>query len=204
MLDNQIKFVREQVSSIIQARQQWITIGHEHESCANNSMIIIDDDTSSTNISSLITKSTNRFNDHVFRVLSRESAFRDFLTELISIYGYDTQRTIQCVAVIFDENARRTYLFIQSLDGSADTYEMNASKSLKDTYAKMTEPTSLWNDADKHLQYYQRFTHINVNNGILATDQLTQIKSKNRRYTHRDRFNYLICIFIVSLIDILI
>jgi hypothetical protein len=95
----------------------------------------------------------------------------------MDIYDISLTTTIECIAVIIEKHSIEKYLFIKLSNGTIDSYQMNKTKSLKETYWRINQPISIWNNAGKQLEYYRRFIQDNKTNEIMITDQLTEIKS---------------------------
>jgi hypothetical protein len=70
----------------------------------------------------------------------------------------------------------------QLSNGHIDTYQMNQTKSLKESTWKLNQPIAMWNNAEKQLEYYRRFIQDNRTNEIMISDQLMDLKSNEREY----------------------
>jgi len=77
-----------------------------------------------------------------------------------------------------EQNSIEKYLFIKLSNGDIDQYQINKTKSLKETLGKINQPILTWNNDGKQPKYYRRFILDNQKNQIMITDQLSKIKSE--------------------------
>ena len=143
-----------------------------------NTSTAVSSNQSKQNVSASFSQSVNHRNIRVLRLLSQEPLLEGYLSDLSQIYRFSTVRTIECVAIVMDQNSLDKYLFIKIDSGEMDTYQMNETKSLNDSYWNMTEPLSSWNSAEKQLEFYRRFIQNNSTSEMMVTDQLVEMKSK--------------------------
>jgi len=105
---------------------------------------------------------------------------------LIDIYEISLTTTIECIAVIMEQNSIEKYLFIKLSNGDIDKYQMNKTKLLKETLSKINQPISIWNNDGKQPEYYRRFILDNQKHQIMITDQFSEIKSEQEiQYLHQ-------------------
>ena len=133
---------------------------------------------SKQNVSTSFSQPVNHRNMRVLKLLSHEPLLQGYLPDLSQIYRFSTVRTIECVAIVIDQNSLDKYLFIKVVSGEMDTYQMNETKSLNESCWNMTEPLSTWNSAEKQLEFYRRFIQNTNTNEMIVTDQLVEMKSK--------------------------
>ncbi|CAF5100712.1 unnamed protein product [Rotaria sp. Silwood1] len=170
-LNRQIKLVKDQVSFIIHNREQRTIVQQENPNRINDISLSKNND-----ITQKI--SLNQQNIDIIKLLSYESLFNDYVQDLIDIYEISLTTTIECIAVFIEQNSIEKYLFIKLSNGNIDTYQMNKTKSLKETYWNINLPISVWVSTGKKLEYYRRFIQYNETNEIMNTDQLMKIKSE--------------------------
>ncbi|CAF0980126.1 unnamed protein product [Rotaria sordida] len=163
LLNRQIKLIKDQISFIIHNREQHIIIQHENTNNINN-------------ISS--SKNNNTQNIYIIKLLSYELLFNDYLQDLSDIYEISLTKTIECIAVFIEKDSIEKYLFIKLSNGNIDTYQMNKTKSLKETYWNINQSISIWVSTGKQLEYYQRFIQDNNIDEIINNDQLMKIKDR--------------------------
>ncbi|CAF3366649.1 unnamed protein product [Rotaria sp. Silwood1] len=170
-LNRQIKLVKDQVSFIIHNREQRTIVQQENPNRINDISLSKNND-----ITQKI--SLNQQNIDIIKLLSYESLFNDYVQDLIGIYEISLTTTIECIAVFIEQNSIEKYLFIKLSNGNIDTYQMNKTKSLKETYWNINLPISVWVSTGKKLEYYRRFIQNNETNEIMNTDQLMKIKNR--------------------------
>ncbi len=129
--------------------------------------------------SSTTIKLKNQQNIFLLKLLSNEQLFNGYLEDLIDIYQLTLTTTIECIAIINEENSMEKYLFIKLSNGNIDKYQMNKTKSLW----KMNQQIFEWKNDGKHPEYYRRFSPETKTNEIISTDQLMEIKSKRKYLT---------------------
>lgn len=171
-LNRQIRLVKEQIAFIVHPRsQQASSPSNDRKRNASN----FNRNHSKVNISSI---PLNQRNIQIVKSLAYDPLFDGYIPQLIDLYRLSPIRTIECVAIIYDQKSRVQYLFIKTSNGDTDVYQLNQSKPLKKTFWKLNEAISNWNDADKHLLYYRRFIPERGTMSLTITDQLAEIKSK--------------------------
>jgi hypothetical protein len=179
-LNRQIRLVKNQVVFATHTREQRTPIQQENPAPTNNMSLSTTDNSQkpSSSPSSSITKLKNERNIYIIKLLSNESLFDGYIKDLIDIYEISLTTTIECVAIVVEQNSIEKYLFIKLSNGSIDTYQMNQTKSLKETFWKMNQPLSIWNNAGKQLEYYRRFIQDDKGTEVMITDQLADIQSE--------------------------
>ena len=183
-LDRQIKSVKQQLPFITFNRHEQESIDQVKTTERPPSTVITSIPTKQ-NVSTTFSSPINQRNIRVLKLLSKEPLLEGYLSELNEIYRFSTVRTIECVAIVLEQKSVEKYLFIKSINGEMDTYQMNESRSLNESYWNMTEPLASWNSAEKQLEFYRRFVLNNNTNEMMVTDQLIEMKSKKQSESRR-------------------
>jgi hypothetical protein len=123
-------------------------------------------------------KIKNHQNIYILKLLSNESIFNGYLKDLIDIYELSLTITIESLVVFIEQNSLQKYLFIKLSNGDIDKYQINRTKSFKETLWKIPQPILIWDNIGKQPAYYRRFIQTNQTNELIITDQLSEIKSK--------------------------
>ncbi|CAF0805458.1 unnamed protein product [Adineta ricciae] len=180
-LDNEISSINNQINTI---KQHILLLSHTQRkpssvnvSSLNVTFLSLNNKTSSPSPSP-IKIVRNQRNIQIIKLLSTESLFDDYREDLIEIYEIVLKTTIECIAIVVEKHSVEKYLFIKLSNGTIDSYQMIRSKSLRETSWRMNQSLSVWNNADRRLEYYRRFIQDNKTNVIMLSDQLTEIKSR--------------------------
>ena len=176
-MNREIKSVKQQLAFVTFTRHEQVASDRDNTNEKNPSTAVSSNQ-SKQNVSASFSQPVNHRNIRVLKLLSHEPLLEGYLSDLSQIYRFSTVRTIECVAIVIDQNSLDKYLFIKAVSGEMDTYQMNGTKSLNDSHWNMAEPLSSWNSAEKQLEFYRRFIQNNKTNEMMVTDQLIELKSK--------------------------
>jgi hypothetical protein len=177
-INRQIKLLKDQIAFVIHTHEERISIPskNNNNNTINSTPLSINDNSQKSSF--LTTKLINNQNFYILKLLSNDSLFDGYLQDLIDIYEISLTTTIECIAVIMEQNSIEKYLFIKLSNGDIDKYQMNKTKLLKETLLKMNQPISIWNNDGKQPEYYRRFILDNQKHQIMITDRLSEIKSE--------------------------
>ncbi len=173
-INRQIKLVKDQIAFAIHTHEEHASIPSK-----DNNTIPLSVDNNSQKSSLPTTKLKDNQNVYILKLLSNDSIFNGYLQDLIDIYKISLTTTIiESIAIIMEQNSIEKYLFIKLSNGDIDQYQINKTKSLKETLGKINQPILTWNNDGKQPEYYRRFILDNQKNQIMITDQLNKIKSE--------------------------
>ncbi|CAF1285702.1 unnamed protein product [Adineta steineri] len=189
-LNYQIKSIKNQVILLSHTRRKPSTVFQQEPTNPINTTSSSRKNKTQTTISSSSSPSSsstsrlvirtpkNQRNIYIIKLLSTEPIFDGYREDLIDIYEIILTTTIECIAVVIEKNSTVKNLFLKLSNGTIDSYYMNRTISLKETYWKLTESIVNWNNANKQLEYYRRFIPDNKTNEIMINDQLTAIQNR--------------------------
>jgi hypothetical protein len=176
LINHQIKLIKDQLVFSTHNREQRINFPEENNDIINPIPLSLKNN--SEKFSSPITELKNHENTYILKLLSNESLFDGYLEDLIDIYELSVTATIECIAVVREQNSIEKYFFIKLSDGNIDKYQINRTKILKTTISKTNQPILIWNNDGKQPEYYRRFIQDNQKNQVMITDQFLEIKSE--------------------------
>jgi len=180
-LNRQIRSAKEQLFYVIHPEKNFST-KQRNKNPLKRKPSLLNRNHSKVNISSI---PVNQRNLQILQILTSDPLFDGFISQLIDIYRRSPIRTIECVAMIVESKSQSAFLFIKTSNGEIDFYPIDANRTLKQTYVRMIEPISNWNDENKQILYYRRFLPERSSSSLSLTDQYAEIKSKKNSSSSR-------------------
>lgn len=163
-LSNEISLLNSQIQTF---KSQLLLLNHS-----------TNQPTQTNQTKSLPSKQTNEHNIRILKQLSNETIFDEILEKFLEIYEQSVNRTIECIAVFFEQSSNKNIFLVKLTNGDVDQYEMNQTKSNRHTHTKPSQPTGgIASNNDKLPRFYRRFDSETNINELMMNDQFSEIKS---------------------------